>query len=78
MTIFFFFFILSFFLQLMCFEISLVLLLFSFFFCHSLLHVYTDLLAVDYSCCLIFERQAWDALSFQGRAESLWASVSMD
>ena len=73
----FFFFILSFFLQLMCFRISLVLLLFSFF-CHPLLHVYTDLLAVDCSCCLIFGRQAWDALPFQGRAESLWASVSMD
>ena len=55
----------------------MVLLLFSFF-CHPLLHVYTDLLAVDCSCCLIFGRQAWDALPFQGRAESLWASVSMD
>ena len=61
----------------MCFRISLVLLLFSFF-CHPLLHVYTDLLAVDCSCCLIIRRQAWDALPFQGRVESLWASVSMD
>ena len=43
-----------------------------------MLHVYTDLLAVDCSCCLIIRRQAWDALPFQGRVESLWASVSMD
>ena len=48
------------------------------FFCHPLLHVYMDLLAVDCSHCLIFGRQAWDILSFWGRAESLWASVSMD
>ena len=34
------------------------------FFCHPLLHVYMDLLAVNCSYHLIFRRQAWDALPF--------------
>ena len=42
-----------------------------FFLCHPLLHVYTDLLAVDCFCCLIFGRQAWDALLFGGGGKSL-------
>ena len=37
-----------------------------FLFCHSLLHLYMDLLAINYSYYLIFKRQAWDTLFFLG------------